>query len=130
MGDGLSEQGADVIVVNRIDHLAAIALADHEAEVAQHSQLLGDRRLLHTDLVSEVSHRAGTGRESAEDADPTWRRERLHRLRDRSCRLRRDKCEVRIAAVAHEHIRSLPWLMSTFSHEHALKCLGPDGWLW
>jgi len=57
--DRLVQQGADMSVVQRVDHLAPVALADDETEVAQHPQLLGDGRLSHPDLARELSDRAG-----------------------------------------------------------------------
>ena len=84
--DGLGQQRADVVVVQRIDHLPAVALADDEAEVPEHPQLLGDRRLGHLELVGELADRARAGAEAAEDPHAARRRERLHRLRDRARR--------------------------------------------
>ena len=51
----------DVIVVQRVDHLAPIALAHDEAEVTQHAELLGDGRLPHPDLARELPDRARAG---------------------------------------------------------------------
>src|SRR5439155_6469 len=57
--DGLVEQVGDVRVVQRVDDLAAAALADYEPEVSEDPQLVRDGRLLHVDGVGELANRAG-----------------------------------------------------------------------
>ena len=51
MGYGFGQEDSDVVIVKGVDHLSALALADHEAKVAEQSELLGNRRLLHPDIV-------------------------------------------------------------------------------
>ena len=58
MRDGLGEQYPHVVVMQRVDDLAALALAHHESQIAQHPQLLGDRGLTHLDVVRQLAHRA------------------------------------------------------------------------
>jgi hypothetical protein len=89
--DGLGQQRPDVLVVERIDHLPAIALTDDQPEVTQHPQLLRDGGLRHVERVGEGADRAGAGSETAEDPHSARRRERLHRLRDRSGGLGREE---------------------------------------
>ena len=95
MRDGLGQQRADVVVVERVDHLPAVALADDEPEVPKHPQLLGDRRLRHPEVAREIADRAGAGAKAAEDPHAARRRERLHRLRDRARRRRRKERQIR-----------------------------------
>ncbi len=47
--DRLIDQPGHVVVEQRIDHSAALTLADHQAGVAQQLELMRDRRLLHPD---------------------------------------------------------------------------------
>jgi hypothetical protein len=84
--------------------LPPVAFANDQPEMAKHAKLLGDRRLLHADLASKLSHRAGTRGEPAEDPNATRRRERLHRFRDGSRGLGRKERKISIAAVAHHPI--------------------------
>jgi hypothetical protein len=82
VGDGFREERSNVFVVQRVDHLAPVPIANNESEVTQNTQLLGHSRLLHLDLPRKLSHRARTGAESTEDSHPAGGRERLHRLSD------------------------------------------------
>lgn len=82
--DGLGQQGVNVIIMQRVDDLAPVTFADDQAEVPQYPQLLRDRGLLHPDRAGELSDRAGSRREPAEDPYAAWRRQRVHRLCDRS----------------------------------------------
>ena len=102
--DGLAQQRTDVIIVQRVDHLPAIALADHEPEVAKHPELLRDRGLSHAEVAGEVADRTGAGPEAAEDPHPARRRERLHRLGDRARGIGRQEREVRLCAMSHARI--------------------------
>ena len=80
MVGGLFEEDADVRVMERVENLAALTLADDEPEMAEHPQLMGDGRLLHPDRRREFPYRAGTLAETSEDAHTAWRRQRLHGL--------------------------------------------------
>ena len=96
MRDRLGQQGTDVIVVQRIDHLPPVALAHHKTEVAEDPQLLRDGRLSHLDLARELADRARARTEATQDPHPARGRERLHRLRDRSRGLGRQKRQIRL----------------------------------
>ena len=75
--DHLFEQVGDVIVVELIDDLAAIALADHEPEMAQQPKLMRDRRTLHANAIGDLVDRRRAGVQTREDPQPAWCRERL-----------------------------------------------------
>lgn len=80
MGDGLFEQLADVVVVQVIDDLAAVAATDHEPQMPQHAQLVRHRGGLHPDDRRKLVDRAGTGVQPPEDSQPARSGESLHRL--------------------------------------------------
>lgn len=80
--DRLIEQLADVLVVQRIDDLAALAPASHQPEMAQEAKLMGDGRGFHAYVPRQFAHRAGRGVKAAEDAQSTRRRECLHSVGD------------------------------------------------
>jgi hypothetical protein len=82
VGDGLGEEHPDVLVVEGVDHAAPAALADHESQVAQDAELLGYGRLLHRDLERQLTDRARSGAEAAQDPHAAGRGESLHRLGD------------------------------------------------
>lgn len=88
MSDGLFEELADVIVVEVVDDLPAVAPADHQPEVTQDAKLMGDSRGLHPNGGGQLVDRAGTGVESSENAQPARRGERLHRLGNRLGKVR------------------------------------------
>ena len=54
--DGLSQQHADVVVVEGVDGASTVALTHDEPQMSQHAQLLGDRWLLHLDVACEFGH--------------------------------------------------------------------------
>ena len=108
----LGDQHADVLVVQRVDDLAAAALVDDEAEVAQHAQLLRDGRLLHLDRERERAAPSRAGAQPAEDADAARRCERLHRLGDRAGG----------AASRWARSTSCPRLMRISLHERTCGC--------
>ena len=55
------KQRSNVLVVEGIDHLPAVALADDKPEVSQHAQLLRHRRLGDLQVASELTDRARAG---------------------------------------------------------------------
>ena len=73
----LLEQVGDVVVVELVDHAAAGALPDDQAEVAQDAELVGDRRGVHPDGGRDLRHRRGAVVEAREDPQPARRGERL-----------------------------------------------------
>ena len=77
---GLHEQLGDVVVVERVDDPPAAALADHEAQVAQDAQLVGDGRALHPDRPGEVADRGRPGVQPREDPQTAGRGQRLQAL--------------------------------------------------
>jgi hypothetical protein len=50
VGYGLGEQNPDVIVMQGINDVPALALADDEPELTQHPKLLGNGGLLHLNI--------------------------------------------------------------------------------
>ncbi len=82
MSDRLGQQMFDVVVVQVIQHPAAVAATDHEPQMTQHSQLMRDRRGLHPDRFSQLSDAQRAIAQTPEDPDPARGRQRLHRARD------------------------------------------------
>ena len=56
--DGLVEQVGDVRIVEGVDDAAAVPFADHEPEVSEDAQLLGDGGAFHLDGGGELAHGA------------------------------------------------------------------------
>ena len=109
--DRLGQQQAHVVVVQRVDHLAPLTLADDEPQVTEHAQLLGDGRLPHADGLGELADRTRAGRQPAEDPHPAGRRQRLHRLRHRARGVGRDQREIKFVPMTHADL-----IVCTFVH--------------
>ena len=101
--DGLFEENADMRVVQGVDRPAAGALAGDEPQVPQHAQLMGYGRLFHLDRHREFANRAGRLAQTRQDADTTWRRQRLHRLGHLPRRRRIDSRRRRLPAGTVTH---------------------------
>ncbi len=82
MGDGLLEQLADMVVIEVVDDLAALAASDDESEVAEDPELMGDGRGLHAHRGRELVDRGWAAVQRSEDVQPARGGERLHRLGD------------------------------------------------
>ena len=103
MEDRLVEQVGDVRIVERVNHAPAATLADNESEVAQHTQLVRNRRALHLNGLSELVHIAGSLTEPRQNPDTARSRKRLHRLRDLPGRLRIDNRRPRVSLYPVTH---------------------------
>jgi hypothetical protein len=68
VGQGLVDQFGDVVVEESVEHVAALALGDHKAEVSQVPELVGDRRLFHAHGLGELPHGMGPVLEAGEDS--------------------------------------------------------------
>ncbi len=77
VGAGLVDELDDVVVDEAVADVAAVALGVDEAVLAQVTQLVGDRRLLHADRGRDLADGEGAGAEAVEDEQPAGRRERL-----------------------------------------------------
>jgi len=80
--DGFVEQLADVVVMKRIDHIAALAMACDQPEMAQQAELVRHRRGFHADVLRQFADRARASMKPAEDAQSARRSESLHRVGD------------------------------------------------
>ena len=92
--DGFLEENTDVRVVERVDNLAAAALADDEAQVAKEAKLVRDGRLLHLNGGSKLADRARRLAEASENPHPARSREGLHRLGNLTRRVRVERCRA------------------------------------
>lgn len=99
----LIKQLRDVIVVQGVDDMTALAFTDHQAQIAQLTQLMRDRRGLHPHRVSEIAHRAWTFPQAPQDLHAAWRRQDLHPLRDQPSKPYVDRCG-RLVAVSVTHL--------------------------
>lgn len=82
MTDRSLQQLANVLVMQVVDDLPAIALARHEPKMAKHAQLLRDGRRLHRDRARELANTERAAAQLPENADAARRGERLHRVSD------------------------------------------------
>jgi hypothetical protein len=106
MGDHLLEQVCDVVVVELVHDLTAVAAADDKPQMAQQAELVGDRGALHLDGARDLAHRRRAGVQPRKDAQPAGGGERLHALGGRADegRIAEQAVDVGIAAVRHgEH---------------------------
>ena len=101
--DRLSEQNTDMRVVEGVNDLATLPFADHEAEMTQQTQLMGDSRLLHSNRYSELAHRTCGLSKTTENTNAARSRERLHRLCDLFGRRRIELSDMRpsLNSMAH-----------------------------
>jgi hypothetical protein len=70
----------DVVVVEAVAHPPALALADHESELTQDSELLRDGARAHLHDGRELLHAALPVQEGEQEAHPTLGCEDAHRL--------------------------------------------------
>ena len=101
MADRGLQQLSDVVVVEVIEHLTPVAMADHEPEVPKHPQLLGDRRGRHLDRGGELVNTDGPTLQLTEDAYAAWSRESLHRISDRLRETGIELMRIAQATVTH-----------------------------
>jgi hypothetical protein len=112
--DGFGEEDADVLVVEFVDRLAALAFADDQTGVAQQAELLGDGWLFHLDRPRELFDRAGSDGQSAEDPHATRGGERLHRVSDLAGGSPAQGCKVGLVPSAHDY---------SMAQTHAEPCM-------
>ena len=98
----LCEEHSDMVVVERVHDVAAPPGPNHEAQVAQHPQLLRNRRRLQVEIVRELADRHRARRKSTEDPHPARGRQRMHRLRNRVGILRRHERQLDLVATTHQ----------------------------
>lgn len=101
--DGLLEQGCDVVIVERVEHVSSLALANYQAEVTKRPQLMRDRGLFHLYGRGELANRAWRLRETAEYEDSAGRGKSLDRLRDLSRQVNSylSRCRPAFDSVSH-----------------------------
>jgi len=68
VGEPEREQVAHVVVRETVDGSLAVTLPRHQAKVAQHAQLVGDRRLAHPGNLGEVAHTQRLARQRQQKA--------------------------------------------------------------
>lgn len=76
--DSFIQQHRDMVVEQGVNHGAAGSLPDDQAEVAQHSQLVRDRRLLHPDGGRQLTDGRRPLTETAQDTQPARGSQGLH----------------------------------------------------
>ena len=82
MIEGGFEEGRDLVVAQGVHPAPAGSLDPDQIVLAQHSELVGDRGLLHAEQLSELANRSRPADEDVQDLDParsgqprTWRRQ-------------------------------------------------------
>jgi hypothetical protein len=88
VSDRLFQELADVVVVQVVHDLAAVASTDHQPEVTQNAKLMGHRRRFHPHCGRKLVDWRGPSVQQSENAQPARGRERLHRLSDSLGKLR------------------------------------------
>ena len=81
--EGLVEQRGDMGVEQPVDHLASSSVPGDQPKIAQYSQLVRHRRLLHSNFHAELTNRALAGTQTIEYPDPAGRRQSAHESRHR-----------------------------------------------
>ena len=69
-----------MLVAEHVQALPPPALDGHDRVVAEHPQLVGDGRLLHSDRRDDLGHRPRAGAQGGEDLETARRRQREHRV--------------------------------------------------
>ena len=87
----LFQQLEDVVIVDRVVHLAPGAAGPDQAHPAQQAQLMRHCRLADPDMLGDVAHAELPAREGVEDADPGRVAEHAKRLGQGLDRPRREK---------------------------------------
>ena len=72
-GHRLLHQRSDVLVMELVEHPAAVATADHQSEVAKYAELMGDRRALHLKGLGELVDRAAALIKPARIREGGWK---------------------------------------------------------
>jgi hypothetical protein len=80
MEDGLVEQLRDMRIMQSVKDVLAASPTNHEPEMAQLTQLVGNRGGLHPDSVRELTHRTSSLPQPPQDLHPTGRGQDLHPL--------------------------------------------------
>lgn len=75
------EKLGDVIVVEAVAHPAPVALGDHESQLSQHAELLGDGTWVHLNHLRKLVDATRLLEQGIEQANPALGREHAHRLR-------------------------------------------------
>lgn len=103
--DRLVEQLGDVRVVQGVEDVLALPLADHESQLTQRAQLMRDGRGFHLHGLRELTHGARPLLEATEDLHAARRREHLHPLghRPRELAVDRRRRDVVIRSMAQEN---------------------------
>ncbi len=105
--DRLVDQLDDVIIVEVVHHVASIALAGHESEIAQYPQLVRCGRLLESGVGGEIDHGCTAVAKSTQDQHATWCGERVHDRSDLSSYLGVDRgSRMAVCVVAHACYRT------------------------
>ena len=102
VGDRLVEQVRDVVVMQVVDDVTAVAPADDESEVAQDAELMGHRGRLHPYRLGQLADGLPAGAQPPQDSHPAGGRQRLHRVRHRRGEIRVEAFGVVPLAVAHD----------------------------
>ncbi len=76
-------QGPERPGVRAIEHPTSVATCPHETDVAQHAQMLRDRRLRQSERSHDLAHRALVGRQKVEDRPAPGFCDSVERIRAR-----------------------------------------------
>ena len=88
-----------------VDHLASSSVPGDQPEIAQYSQLVRHRRLLHSNFNAELTNRALAGTQTIENPDPAGGRQSAHESRHRFGGLWRQWItDHRVVRVSHVHM--------------------------
>lgn len=80
MSESLFDECRNVIVMERVEHPAAVTKPGDETEMAQHAQMIGDRVLLHAHLSGQFPDWTGGMEKTIQDLYTYGRGQRLHDL--------------------------------------------------
>ncbi len=104
MRDSLGQQNAHVLVVQGVDDVPALALANDQAEMAKHPKLLGDGRLLHLNVLRQLANGARTSTQPAQDPHAARCRQCSHRLGDHARGVAVQIRQIRVMTMTHARI--------------------------
>ena len=99
--DRLLEQVRHVVVVQVVNDAPPVAPADDEPQMTKHTQLMGDRRRLHSDSVSELVDTQSARAQATQNPHAARGRERLHRVSDRASEMNVELFGTAKPSVSH-----------------------------
>ena len=80
VGDGIADDVSDVMVGQGVDDLLAVTFGRQQTGAAQHSQVLGDQRLIEPEALDDLMDPMGPARQEVDDGHAMGIGQRLQQV--------------------------------------------------